>query len=76
MRQVWFVDENGRLTGGAEAVNEVMKWVCWLRPFTVLYKLPGLKQLQNHAYHWVADNRYRLPGSAAVCATEAKESNQ
>jgi predicted DCC family thiol-disulfide oxidoreductase YuxK len=74
MTQVWFVDENGRLTGGAEAVNEVMKRVWWLRAFTFLYKLPGLKQLQSHAYRWVANNRYRLPGGTAACVIE-KEGN-
>ncbi len=67
LTQVWFVDENGRLTGGAEAVNEVMKYVWWLRPLAYLYHIPGLKQLQNHAYRWVADNRYRLPGGTAAC---------
>ena len=72
LTQVWFVDENGRLTGGAEAVNEVMKYVWWLRPFAHLYHIPGLKQLQDHAYRWVANNRYRLPGSTAACTIEPK----
>ena len=73
MTQVWFVDENGRLTGGAAAVNEVMKWVWWLRPFTTLYHIPGLKQLEDYAYRWVADNRYRLPGGTVACAMENLE---
>jgi predicted DCC family thiol-disulfide oxidoreductase YuxK len=76
MTQAWFVDKNGKLTGGAEAINEVMKYVWWLRPFTLLYKIPGLKQLQNRAYRWVAHNRYRLPGSTAACALEPKERNR
>jgi predicted DCC family thiol-disulfide oxidoreductase YuxK len=75
MTQVWFVAENGRLTGSAEAVNEVMKQVWWLRPFAFLYHIPGLKQLEESAYRWVANNRYRLPGGTAECAIEAK-SNQ
>jgi predicted DCC family thiol-disulfide oxidoreductase YuxK len=75
MRQVWFVDENGRLTGGAEAVNEVMKRVWWLRPLAYLYQIPGLKQLENRAYRWVAHNRYWLPGGSAACAIE-KEGNR
>jgi predicted DCC family thiol-disulfide oxidoreductase YuxK len=75
MIQVWFVDENGRLTGGVEAVNEVMKQVWWLRPFAYLYRIPGIKQLQDHAYRWVANNRYRLPGGTVACAIES-ESNQ
>lgn len=70
MTQVWFVDKRGRLTGGAEAVNKVMKWVWWLRPLAILYHIPGLKQLQDHVYHWVANNRYRLPGGTSGCALE------
>jgi predicted DCC family thiol-disulfide oxidoreductase YuxK len=72
LRQVWFVDENGRLTGGAEAVNGVMKAIWWLRPLAHLYHIPGLKQLQDYAYRWVANNRYRLPGGTAECAIEQK----
>ncbi len=67
MTQVWFVDAHGRLSGGAAAVNEAMSYVWWARPFTWLYPLPGIKQLQERVYRWVADNRYRLPGSSAQC---------
>jgi predicted DCC family thiol-disulfide oxidoreductase YuxK len=70
MTQAWFVDKNGRLTGGAEAINEVLKYVWWARPLATLYHIPGLKQLQDRAYRWVANNRYRLPGSTAACVME------
>ena len=75
MTQVWFVDSAGNLTGGAEAVNETMKLVWWGRPFTLLYQIPAIKRLQDRAYRWVADNRYRLPGGTAECAIE-KEGNR
>ncbi|MCA9965677.1 MAG: DUF393 domain-containing protein [Anaerolineales bacterium] len=75
MTQVWFW-ENGRLFGGAEAVNRLLRHLWWLRPFTYLYYLPGIKQLQNWGYRWVADNRYRLPGSTPACAIPPKTANQ
>lgn len=68
MAKAWFVDAAGQLTGGAEAINRSLRYCWWLRPFTYLYPLPGIRQLQDRAYRWVADNRYRLPGSTPQCA--------
>lgn len=68
LRQVWFVDGNGRLTGGAEAVNEVLRWVWWAKPVALLYRLPGVHTLEDWGYRWVAANRTRLPGGTPTCA--------
>ncbi|MCA9949119.1 MAG: DUF393 domain-containing protein [Anaerolineales bacterium] len=68
MTQVWFVDGNGRLTGGAAAINASLASIWWFKPIALLYKLPGLRQLEDRVYRWVADNRYRLPGSTPQCA--------
>jgi predicted DCC family thiol-disulfide oxidoreductase YuxK len=73
LKQVWFVDINGRLTGGAEAVNRAVRYCWWVRPFTYLYFLPGIRQVQDWAYRWVAENRYRLPGSTPQCALPSQE---
>ncbi|MCL4263989.1 MAG: DUF393 domain-containing protein [Anaerolineae bacterium] len=72
MTQVWFVSADGRLSGGAAAVNEALRHVWWARPFTWLYPLPGIKQLEERIYRWVAANRYRLPGSSAQCRLDDK----
>jgi predicted DCC family thiol-disulfide oxidoreductase YuxK len=78
MTQVWFVDSSKDLTGGAEAINRALRYCYWLRPFTTFYSLPGIKQLQDWVYRWVAQNRYRLPGSTPQCKLPSKEvkSNQ
>jgi predicted DCC family thiol-disulfide oxidoreductase YuxK len=68
--KVWFVAENGDLTGGAEAVNRAMRHCWWAKPFTFLYYLPGIRQLEDWLYRLVADNRHRLPGSTALCKIE------
>ncbi len=68
MQQAWFVDAHGRLTGGAAAINQSLRNCWWLRPLTYLYALPGIRQLQDWVYRWVAKNRYRLPGSTPQCA--------
>ncbi|MCB9444440.1 MAG: DUF393 domain-containing protein [Ardenticatenaceae bacterium] len=65
MKQVWFVDENGRLTGGAAAVNAAMSLIWWARPFTYLF--PVMRPIEDKIYHWVAENRHRLPGGTLQC---------
>lgn len=67
MRQVWFVAADGSITGGAEAANLAMRYAWWAYPITFLYYLPGIRQLQDRAYRWVADNRYKMPGSTPAC---------
>jgi len=70
MEKAWFVSDNGVLSGGAEAINYAMRYCWWLKPFTFLYRLPGLRQFENWVYRWVVDNRYRLPGSTPSCKIE------
>jgi predicted DCC family thiol-disulfide oxidoreductase YuxK len=65
--QAWFVDDASRLSGGAEAVNNALRFIWWARPFAVLYQLPLLKQIEDRIYLWVVANRGRLPGAAPSC---------
>lgn len=74
MTQVWFVSPDGRLRGGAAAVNGALAYVWWARPLTWLYPLPGIKQLQERVYRWVTVNRHRLPGGSAQCRLDDKVS--
>ncbi len=72
MAQVWFVEADGRLFGGAAAVNGALRYCWWLRPLTWLYPLPGIRQIEERIYRWTAQNRHRLPGGTAVCAIKPK----
>lgn len=74
MTQVWFVDGNGRLFGGAAAINAALSFIWWFKPVAFLYQLPGIRQLQDRVYRWVADNRTRLPGSTPQCAISPEKS--
>ncbi len=65
--QVWFVDGNGRLTGGAAAVNASISTVWWFKPIAFLYQLPGIRQLEDRIYRWVVKNRQLMPGSTPQC---------
>ena len=76
MTQAWFVDEQGQVTGGAEAINAMLRHVWWARPFAPLYYLPGIRQLQDWGYNWIATNRYKMPGSTAACEIPLNKSPQ
>ena len=73
MTQVWFVDENQQVTGGAEATNMMLRYIWWARPLAYLYYIPGIRQLQDRLYRWVANNRYMMPGSTDACAIPAEK---
>jgi predicted DCC family thiol-disulfide oxidoreductase YuxK len=65
----WFVDARGRQYRGAAAIAAAFAQMGV--PFSTLaffYRVPGIKQLADFFYAWVAKNRYRLPGSTAACA--------
>lgn len=69
-RQAWLIMPNGQVYGGAAAINMALRGVWWIRPFTYLYHIPGLRHLQDAAYRWVARNRSRFPGITPGCEAE------
>ena len=75
MTQAWYVSADfSHISGGAEAINDTLRHVWYLAPFTYLYYVPGIRQLQNRVYRWIADNRYNMPGSTAACAVKPQGS--
>jgi predicted DCC family thiol-disulfide oxidoreductase YuxK len=69
-QQAWLIMADGRVYGGAAAINRALGYVWWGWPALWLYYLPGLRQLQDAAYRWVARNRYRFPGVTPGCEAE------
>ena len=61
------VEPGGRVRSGAEAVACVLSLRPLLRPVAALYFVPGLRQLADAAYRWIAQRRYRLFGRAHAC---------
>ena len=58
---VWAVAPDGRRYRGAEACNAVLAVVLGLRAPLLLYALPGVRQLQDLIYAFIAANRHWLP---------------
>lgn len=71
MAQVWYLDTNTH-SGGAAAINDALHHIWWAKPYVYLYRVPGIRHLQDWLYKWVADNRHRMPGGTAACEIELK----
>lgn len=64
----WAITPAGRRYPGAHAINLALA-VALGHPLPVwFYHGPGVRQLQDSAYAWVARNRHRLPGDTPYCA--------
>ncbi len=68
----WYVDIQGERHRGAAAVNAALAALGGVyRPLSRLYQVPGLRQIEDAVYAWVARNRHRLPGSTDACERPA-----
>lgn len=67
LEQAWALDSRGELHGGAAAINAALGGVVGVRLPLLIYRIPGIRHLQDRVYRWVAANRYRLPGHGGTC---------
>lgn len=68
MEAAWYVDEAGHTFRGAAAVNAALGALGGVFALVSLpYRIPGVKQIEDALYAWVARNRYRLPGASDAC---------
>lgn len=58
------ISDDGRVLSGAHAAFAVLATRPWLKPALWLYLVPGIRQVFNALYRWIARNRHRLGGSA------------
>jgi len=68
-RAVFWDGGPGRRYWGAEAVNAALSAALGTGLPLRLYRLPGVRRLQDRVYRWVADNRHRLPGVTPWCTS-------
>jgi predicted DCC family thiol-disulfide oxidoreductase YuxK len=64
MEAAQLVTTDGRAWGGLEAIVRALMTRPVLGLFARAYYLPGLRQVADVLYGWVAANRYRLLGRA------------
>lgn len=63
----WAVAPDRTPYRGAAAINLTLAVALRLRILVWLYNLPGIHQLEDGVYAWVARNRSRLPGDTPYC---------
>src|SRR5258706_8044064 len=65
LREMRVVTTTGEIHGGAEAIVYLAKQVWWAWPFFAAAHVPGVSQILDVCYRWVADHR---PCSADACS--------
>ena len=71
---VHYRDGQGDWSSAGKAVAALLRdsarpW-SWLGRFM---SSPGMSGLTEHAYYWVANNRYRLPGGTPACQAQSDD---
>ncbi len=67
--EIKFVDDRGRMSGGAEAIARSLMTNTGPLGWTAqLYFVPGVRQLSNAVYRAIARRRYRLSGTCDDCS--------
>jgi predicted DCC family thiol-disulfide oxidoreductase YuxK len=66
---VRWLDLTGAVYSGAEAVNAALSAALGTRLPLLIYRIPGIRRVQEAVYRWVADHRYRFPGTTPYCET-------
>ncbi len=64
---VWAVSPDGKRYRGAGAINASLAVATGVALPLLLYKLPGIRQLQDLGYAFVAAFRGKLPGDKPYC---------
>jgi predicted DCC family thiol-disulfide oxidoreductase YuxK len=62
----WLI-HNGKQYRGAAAINAALGLSLGNPLIFGLYQIPGIRQLQDFAYAWIANNRSSLRGVKAFC---------
>lgn len=67
LESVRWLDSSGEVYSGAEAVNAALSAALGIGLPLRIYRIPGIRSLQDALYRWVADHRYRFPGTTPYC---------
>jgi predicted DCC family thiol-disulfide oxidoreductase YuxK len=67
LESVRWLDASGEVYAGAEAANAALSAALGTRLPLMVYRIPGIRSLENAIYRWVADHRYRFPGTTPYC---------
>jgi len=72
VESVQFVEPDGTTWQGARAVEEILRVLPIVRPFSWLFHIPFARPLAERFYRWFARNRYKL-GCGQHCQFRASD---
>jgi predicted DCC family thiol-disulfide oxidoreductase YuxK len=67
LESVRWLDSSGAVYSGAEAANAALSAAIGTRIPLAIYRIPGIRYIEDVVYRWVAANRYRFPGTTPYC---------
>jgi len=67
LESVRWLDSSGAVYSGAEAANAALSTAIGTKVPLLLYRIPGVRFIQDAIYRWVAAHRYRFPGTMPYC---------
>ncbi len=67
LESVRWLDSSGAVYSGAEAANAAFSAAVGTRIPLFIYRIPGIRGIEEAIYRWVAANRYRFPGTTPYC---------
>lgn len=67
LESVRWLDSSGAVYSGAEAANAALSTAIGTKVPLLLYRIPGVRFIQDGIYRWVAAHRYRFPGTMPYC---------
>ena len=67
LESVRWLDSSGAVYSGAEAANAAFSTAVGTRIPLAIYRIPGIRIIEDAVYRWVAANRYRFPGTTPYC---------
>ncbi|GBE64430.1 hypothetical protein MFM001_08920 [Mycobacterium sp. MFM001] len=62
-----WLDSSGAVYSGAEAMNAAVSAAIGSKLPLVLYRVPGIRFIEEAIYRWVAGHRYRFRGTTPYC---------
>jgi predicted DCC family thiol-disulfide oxidoreductase YuxK len=62
-----WLDATGAVYSGAEAANAAFSAAVGTRIPLAIYRIPGIRFIEEAVYRWIAAHRYRFPGTTPYC---------
>jgi predicted DCC family thiol-disulfide oxidoreductase YuxK len=67
LESIRWVDASGAVYSGAEAANAAFSAAVGTRIPLAIYRIPGIRFIEEAVYRWIAAHRYRFPGTTPYC---------